>query len=159
MPMAVSAHSTDRKGLLLIAAFKYVKAVSLVVIGLGILHFMHRDLADEIVRWAHKLHINPENRYLLRVIDKMGTVGPHRMAAFAAGTFAYSALLFTEGTGLFLEKRWGEYLTIVATGVFLPWEIWEVVLHFTSVRMAVLLVNLGIVAYLVWVVRKTKPAK
>ena len=40
-------------------------------------------------------------------------------------TFAYSALFLVEGTGLFFEKRWAEYLTIVATVSFIPVEIYE----------------------------------
>jgi uncharacterized membrane protein (DUF2068 family) len=156
--MTHSRHRTDRKGLLLIAAFKYLKAISLVVIGLGALRLVHKDLSDVVLEWAKRLHLNPENRQVAHLMERLGGVGPKRILEIAIGTLAYSALLFTEGTGLFLEKRWAEYLTIVATSVFVPFEMYELFRAFTLVHVLVLVVNLLIIGYLVWVVRGGKHA-
>lgn len=147
---------TDRKGLLAIAVFKYVKAVTLLLVGLALLKLLHRDLAQVIEHWAHRLHINPENRYLARLIERAGMMPEHRLLQVSIVTFFYSALLFTEGTGLFFEKRWAEYLTVVATSVFVPWEVYELFLHFTLIKLAVFIVNLLIIGYLVWIIRGSR---
>ena len=39
-----------------------------------------------------------------------------------------------EGIGLYLEKAWGEYLTLAITVSFLPLEIFEIVRRLTWIR-------------------------
>ena len=63
--------------------------------------------------------------------------------------FGYSCLLFTEGIGLWIQKRWAEYLTAIATSLFIPIEIYEIYEKFTWVRVALLVLNVFIVWYLV----------
>ncbi len=40
---------------------------------------------------------------------------------------AYAALEGMEAVGLWLVKRWAEYLTFVATTILLPLEVYELV--------------------------------
>ena len=51
--------------------------------------------------------------------------------------------------GLLLRRRWAEYLTIVATALLLPLELYEVARKANVVRVGVLLANLAILAYLI----------
>ena len=53
-----------------------------------------------------------------------------------------------EGIGLLLRRRWAEYLTVVATGLLLPLEVYEIARKPNALRVVVLLANLVIVAYL-----------
>jgi uncharacterized membrane protein (DUF2068 family) len=61
----------------------------------------------------------------------------------------YGLLFLTEGTGLLLRKRWAEWLTIIATGSFIPLEVYELVREFTAVRLALLLVNTAVLVFLI----------
>jgi uncharacterized membrane protein (DUF2068 family) len=70
------------------------------------------------------------------------------------GTFFYSALSLTEGTGLLLRKRWAAYLTIISTGAFLPLEVYEVIRVPNWQRIAVLILNVAVVIYLAVEVRR-----
>jgi uncharacterized membrane protein (DUF2068 family) len=64
---------------------------------------------------------------------------------------AYALLELAESVGLWLAKRWGEYLAMVATSVFLPFEIWELATaDITWLKVAALVINLLLVIYLVW---------
>ena len=65
------------------------------------------------------------------------------------GTFFDSALLLTEGTGLFLGKPWAQFFTIIATSSFVPLEVYELTKRVSSAKLVVLLLNLVVVAYLV----------
>ena len=65
-----------------------------------------------------------------------------------AVVFIYAGLDLIEGTGLYLEKIWGEYLTLIITASFLPWEIFEVYRRFTSFRVGLLAVNALVFIYL-----------
>jgi uncharacterized membrane protein (DUF2068 family) len=60
----------------------------------------------------------------------------------------YASVLFTEGIGLWLQKRWAEYLTTIATGLLIPFEIYEIYEKFTWVRVAILALNIFVVWYL-----------
>jgi uncharacterized membrane protein (DUF2068 family) len=86
-------------------------------------------------------------------------VDEHRLRQLSVGTFFYSALFLCEGTGLALAKRWAEYLTIVTTASLMPLEMYEIYVHPTWPRVAVLVVNIAVVAYLVVELRRTKGHK
>ena len=78
------------------------------------------------------------------------------MQLLGLSAFAYAALFAVEGTGLWMQKRWAEYFSIVATSSLLPLEIYEVVKRVTMLRIVVLVSNVAIVAYLVWKVRASR---
>jgi uncharacterized membrane protein (DUF2068 family) len=61
-----------------------------------------------------------------------------------------------EGTGLMLEKRWAEYFTLTLTILALPWEVFELAKRVTSLRVALLVINLGVLVYLIWLLRRLR---
>jgi uncharacterized membrane protein (DUF2068 family) len=65
-----------------------------------------------------------------------------------AVVFIYAGLDLIEGTGLFLEKVWGEYLTLAITASFLPLEVFEVLRRVTWIRSGLLVVNALVFFYL-----------
>ncbi|HEY3739706.1 MAG TPA: DUF2127 domain-containing protein [Bryobacteraceae bacterium] len=142
-----------------IAAFKLFKAITLLMVGLGALHLVHRDIAETLGKWAHEIHIDPESRHLHRFIEKAFNANPKQLKELAAGTFFYAGLLFTEGIGLLLRRRWAEYFTIIMTALFLPLEVYELIEKLTVTRVIVLIINAGIVWYLIERVRKSRSAK
>ena len=67
-----------------------------------------------------------------------------------AAIAAYAALEGVEAIGLWLGRRWAEYLTFVATVVFVPYEIYELTKSVTALKVLTLVINLAIVAYLLF---------
>jgi uncharacterized membrane protein (DUF2068 family) len=76
-----------------------------------------------------------------------------------AGTFFFSALRLVEGVGLFLERDWAGYLVVFATSSLIPFEIYEIIQKHSVPRIAILIVNIGIVAYLIVQLRKHHTAR
>jgi uncharacterized membrane protein (DUF2068 family) len=146
-------------GLMAIAALKFVNGIGLLALGLGALHFLHGDLPKEFAHWMELLRADPHNRYLIWLVEKLSNVDEHRLRQLSVGTFFYSALFLCEGTGLAMAKRWAEYLTIVTTASLMPLEIYEIYLRITWPRVAVLAVNIVVVAYLVVELRRTRRRK
>ena len=66
----------------------------------------------------------------------------------ALALLLYGALQVAEGIGLRRLRRWGEYLTVVATAIFLPLEIYELTERITALQLAILLINIAAVIYL-----------
>ena len=148
--------SVHDSGLLLIGIFKLVKAVFFFCVGIGAMHLLHKDLSDEVMRLATAMRFDPESRFVSLILDKVDLIDAHRLREIGFATFAYSALALTEGVGLLLEKVWAEYLTLVLTISFLPWELYELVRRPSWFRVGVLLINLAVLGYLVWLLKRKR---
>ncbi len=142
------------KGLYLIGCYKLFEGCALVLLGFGVLRMLHRDIQPLLLHWVHVLRVDPDNRYIHRLLEKAFSVNPRQLRELSVGTFLYAILRFLEGFGLILRKRWGEYLTVVATGVFIPLEIYEIYRHLTWMRLAVFAINVATLWYLIFALRR-----
>ncbi len=155
----VAHGSVHDRGLLLIGLFKLVKSIFFFFIGVGAIHLLHKDLGDEVLRLATKFNFDPESRIVSLLLEKVDLIDAHRLREIGFATFAYSALALTEGIGLLKEKEWAEYLTLILTISFLPWELFELFRRPDWFRLGLLLINLAVLWYLVWLLRRVKKAE
>jgi uncharacterized membrane protein (DUF2068 family) len=132
----------------LIGLFKLFKAISLLILGFGLLRLLHRDVATVVQHWIEVLRVDPENRFIHRSLVRIFNVTPKELRELSAGTFLYAAIFLTEGVGLLARKHWAEYMTLISTGLFVPLEVYEIYRHFTLLKLAVTVVNVLIVWYL-----------
>ena len=133
------------RGIIVIKAFY---GIVFFVIGLGILALINKDISDLAEQAAISLGIDPENGYLLVLLEWLTGVSPKQIIATGIGTILYSALLLTMAWGLHLRQAWAEWLTIVATGLLIPLEIYELLRTRHLTYLLVLFVNAAIVWYL-----------
>jgi uncharacterized membrane protein (DUF2068 family) len=157
--MAGNARSKTRGAkadiwILLIGLFKLVKGVGLLILGVGLLKMLHRDVATVAEHWIEVLRVDPDNRFVHRALLKIFNVTPKQLKELSAGTFVYSAIFLTEGVGLLARKHWAEYMTLISTGLFIPLEVYEIYRHFTMLKVGVTVVNMAIVWYLAMRVKK-----
>jgi uncharacterized membrane protein (DUF2068 family) len=137
------------RGHQVIAAFKLSKGLVLFAVGIGAVKLLHKDLAFEVERWADIFRVDPNNRYIHRLLGSFSILDERKLKELSVGTFFYSALLVTEGAGLLFGKRWAKYFTIVATSSFIPLEVYELIKRVGSAKLVVLLLNVVVVVYLV----------
>ena len=158
---AVDADERKRhnKLLVLIALYKGALAVMFTLVGVGALRLLHKDIGDAIDNIREALHFSPESRFVNFVMDKASLIDDPMLVRIGFLAFAYAALSLVEGIGLYLEKAWGEYLTLVITASFLPWELFEVVRHISWLRVVLLVVNLLVFLYLLKVVVERRKEK
>jgi uncharacterized membrane protein (DUF2068 family) len=124
-----------------------VLAISLVVADrLGYLGRLSQELQEQLNLSAGNGLIA---RALIWLVATLGHLLPH-VTVLALGALLYATLELTEGIGLAARRRWAEYLTVIATGVLIPFEVREVVARPTPFRVAALLVNVAIVVYLAY---------
>jgi uncharacterized membrane protein (DUF2068 family) len=145
-------------GLLAIGVFKLAKSIFFFCLGIGAFHLLHRDLAEEATRLANALHFEPEWRITALLTEKVTLIDQRQLREIGFATFAYSAIALVEGIGLMLEKVWAEYLTLSLTVMFLPWELWELARRPSWVRLGLLLINLAVLGYLLWLLERKKKA-
>jgi uncharacterized membrane protein (DUF2068 family) len=141
----------DIAGVRAVAVFEAAKGVLVVAAGLGLLSLLHRDVqraAETIVR---HLHLNPARHYPRVFIQAASHVTNTRLWLLAGGAFAYAAVRFVEAYGLWNLRPWAEWLAILAGGLYLPVEAYELLRRPTALRAAIFLGNAAIVAYLLHV--------
>lgn len=147
-----TAHQRHNRFLLLIAVYKFFHALLFVAIALGAHRLLHKDIADQVVLLAHHLRFNPESRLINFILEKASLLNDPVLRRIGFVAWCYAAVTLTEGIGLYLEKTWGELLTLAITASFLPLEIIEVVRRVTLVRVSLLAINILVFLYLVKVV-------
>jgi uncharacterized membrane protein (DUF2068 family) len=149
-------HLRHDRGLLLIGLFKLGKALFFLCIGAGALHFLHKDLGDTLLRIAQALGRDPESRLVEMMMAKVDLIDHHRLRQISMFSIGYAGVALTEGIGLMLEKTWAEYLTLGLTISFLPWELYELARDATWFRVGLLLINLVVLLYLLWLLRRRR---
>ncbi len=132
----------------MVAVFEGVKGGLVLVTGLGLLAFLHRDLhgaAEEVVR---HFHLNPAHHYPRIFLDAAARVNDTQLWLLALSALLYAVVRFIEAFGLWRRKRWAEWFGVLSGGIYVPVELLEVVHRLSWAGLTVLSVNLAIVAYL-----------
>ena len=96
---------------------------------------------------------NVNHSKLLGLIQHSFTLDSRTLTYLAIGLAAYALIELVETIGLWLGQRWGEYFAMVATSIFLPYEIYDLTVKITWLRVGAFAVNLLLVIYLVWTKR------
>jgi len=152
-----------RTGLEIIAAFKFIEAATLIVVGLGAFGLMNAGVADAAQEWLERLALGNGHRIAVtaaaRALPFLAAATPRHFGALGTGAFLYALVFLVEGVGLWRGKRWAEYLTIGVTTSLLPLEVAAVYHRITVVRVVTLVVNVTVVVYLLWQLRAAQRAE
>lgn len=130
-----------------LAYYKFGSGGLLFLIGVEAIRLLHSDIQFVVEHWAVWFHAD-RLRYVHALLGEIGHVSRRELLGMSLASFAYSGLQMLEGVGLYLERRWAEYLALVGTGGFLPIELYELTRAFSWTKLGVLLFNALIVAYL-----------
>lgn len=138
-----------------IAVFKFLKAASLIALSVGLFRMMHQDVGMRVQHWVEAMHLDPGNRHVVMLLARVAKLSPAEVTKLGLVGLLYAGLFLVEGTGLWLQRRWGEWTTVVLTGLLIPVELYEIVRHPSVVKVLVLVLNIGIVWYLIHRIRTT----
>jgi uncharacterized membrane protein (DUF2068 family) len=132
-----------------IALFKLIKAAVLLGALTTVLGLLQHEPTQSLLRWAVRLHVDPDNYYLCTLLGKLLHLDYRQWFLIWVGTLLYALLFAAEGVGLWCGQVWAEYVTSVATGGLVPIELWELWQRATVTKGVLLMLNLLIVGYLV----------
>ena len=148
----------DATVLRLFAVERWLRALLLALLGVAVLRFENaqtslQQLFAQILPAAKPLadvlNIDLARSPTVARIQSLLGASHGTLTWVAVALFAYAAVQVAEGVGLWSLQRWGEYLAVIATGAFLPLEVYELTEKITWLRVTAFVVNLGLVAYLV----------
>jgi len=148
--IVVRMKSSDKKLLRLIAVFKFFKAAMLIALSLGVFRLLHRDVGETVEHWVSAMRLDPGNHLVMAALVRASLLTPEQIKKLGIVGLIYAGLFATEGTGLWLLKRWGEWVTVIITGSLLPLEIYELYRHATAIKLLVLVINVATVGYLIY---------
>jgi uncharacterized membrane protein (DUF2068 family) len=146
-------HPTQKSVLRVVASFEFAKGVFVLLIGLTALLLVHKDawvIAESLLAL---LHVSTDRRSAQMFLDFADRLTDASLWAAAQLAFGYSILRFAEAYGLWKQRTWAEWLAFVSGTLFLPLEIHGLMRGITLLRLTVLVANLGIVVYMVFLIR------
>ena len=145
---------TPRFGMLrTIALYKLLKVLLLLLAAYGELRLHDAVLSAKLATWAQGRPLGLEHAVVTRALTLFSGLSETQIHVMRIATFAYAAVFAVEGVGLWMQKRWAEWLTTIITASLIPLEVWEFVHRPNLGKAAVVIGNAAIVAYLIWHVR------
>ena len=100
--------------------------------------------------------MDPNGRIASTFLDRADLVSGHDLRITGALSFFGGVVYAVEGIGLIMHKVWAEYFTVVLTTLGLPWEIFEMLRHFTVWKLGLFVANLLVLGYLLWLLRRKR---
>jgi uncharacterized membrane protein (DUF2068 family) len=146
----------------LLAAERLVRGALLVALAYGVHRFegsqdaLKRLFDDELpllTPIGDRLGVDLQDSGPVHAIQRALETRHDTLTLVVWGILGYGALQLLEGVGLWMLRRWGEYVAVVGTSLFVPLEVHELLDRVTLLRVLALLVNLGAVAYLLYTKR------
>ena len=145
---AMARQQPSQAFLRFIIAEKAFLGVLFIMLSVGALSLIDRDLVLIARRIIAYLNLDTDNAYVTLALEKIGLVNNKVIVGISIGGFGYALLNLLEAYGLHRRLRWAEWLTVGATSALIPFEIYEVAHRFTLIRVGALILNIAIVIYL-----------
>lgn len=143
------AHGKLSGGFVWIIVFKYLKAVSFLVLGVVAMRLARFPQGFDPLHIARLLGVDERKEIVQRTASVLAALSPFQIHAIAVACFVIAVVFAAEGTLLWMRIPWATYFTITLTALGIPPEIIEIAKRPHSVRRYVLLaVNVAILVYL-----------
>jgi uncharacterized membrane protein (DUF2068 family) len=130
-----------------------LKGVALILASIYIVTHTDSGLDPLVRRTIALFNLTAGSGFIRNVIldnlAKIAGISENTLWVLAGATFIYGLIEASEGVGLALRRRWAEYLVVLATAFFIPFEVMEVLRRPGPIRIATLLVNVAVVIYLI----------
>jgi len=133
-----------------IAIYHLLKAAFFFGLGFGLLHLLHQDIAILINDYlVEPFKLAPDGKILKGLLQWTSTLTPHWLRLISYLFICYGSIFAVEGVGLYLRKRWAEFMVVIVVSSLLPFEIYEICLCLAWWKILLLLGNIFIVTFLV----------
>jgi uncharacterized membrane protein (DUF2068 family) len=137
-----------------IAGYKLLKSAGMLALAIESVRYRHSDLLPLLKKWIAWFDLDPHGKFVEALGNHLLHLSSSRFQWVRGALFVYFVLFAVEGIGLMLEAIWAEWLTVLATALLLPAAIYEMMHHPTLTRFILVQFNLGVIAYLLWRLRR-----
>jgi uncharacterized membrane protein (DUF2068 family) len=134
-----------------VASLELAKGAVVLLLGFGAVSLVHKDAWDAAEALLRFLHVNPDHHHYAQVfLNLADNVTDAKLWAMAGGAAAYSIVRFVEAYGLWRARTWAEWFALISGALYVPFEAYELARRPNPIHLAVLLINLGIVFYMLY---------
>ena len=133
--------------------------LGVIAVAIFVLAARRQELRDDFYRVVADFEggvgsqLDLPNHGLLHTVDDLLSLQSGTLRLVGAAVAVYALIEGAEAVGLWMQKRWAEYLTLIATSVFLPLEVYEIARSLSPLKVFAFIVNVAIVAYLLYAKR------
>lgn len=152
----MNSSNLSRRAMQAVAVMEAVKGIVVIAAGFGLLTLLHRDVRHVAEALVTRLHLDPKGRYVGLFLDAADNVTDTHLWVLAGLALAYAVLRGAEGWGLWMNRTWAAWLGAAGGALYLPVEAFELAHRPSWIKLGTLLVNLAVVAYLVWALRRSR---
>jgi uncharacterized membrane protein (DUF2068 family) len=142
---------TSLAGLRAVATFEGIKGLAVLLLGLGLLSLLHKDVEEAAENLLLTFHIDRDHRLSAAFLRLASKINDRRLWAIFFATLAYATVRFTEGWGLWHRRVWAEWFALLSGALYLPFEIVKVLERPNFWHIGLLVTNIAIVVYMAWV--------
>lgn len=144
---------TPPPGLRAVALFEAAKGTLVILAGFGLFRLLHRgaDVAADLL--TRRLHLNPAKTHARIFLELLSDLSSRTLWILAALAVTYSCLRFVEAYGLWHNRAWAKWLAALSGAIYVPFELYELYRHVNGVKVASLVLNVAVVAYMVHSIR------
>ena len=104
-----------------IAVYKLMKVILLLLaLAYGEVRLSDASLTAKLLTWAPARPLGLEHKVVTELLEWFSGLSASRIHALRIVTLAYAAIFATEGVGLWMQKRWAEWLTTIITASLDP---------------------------------------
>jgi uncharacterized membrane protein (DUF2068 family) len=125
-----------------IAMFEVTKAAIALLLGCGLFHLMHKNLDDVAERVVQVLHVNPEGKLSNLFFELASHASDRNLWVLALSTLAYASVISTEAYGLWREREWAQWFSLLSTALYVPPELYWMLRNPSWLKCAVLVTNI-----------------
>jgi uncharacterized membrane protein (DUF2068 family) len=148
-PQAIDVRSSPA-GLRAVATFEALKGTAVLLLGITLLA-VHRHAEDFAASLLFHLHIDPDRRLAHILMDAATRLSDARLLTIAAAALTYCTVRWLEAWGLWNRRIWAEWFALLSGALYLPWEILKIVERLTWERVGVLVINVAIIVYMLYI--------
>ena len=141
-----------------VALFEAAKGTLVLLTGFGALSLIHHDAQRIAEQLVGHLHLNPAKHYPRIFIDTAANLTDVRLWRLATLAAMYGLIRFVEAYGLWLGRRWAEWFAAVSGGIYIPFEIYELLQRATWLAVGALVVNVLIVGLMIHTLLRVQSA-
>jgi uncharacterized membrane protein (DUF2068 family) len=133
-----------------VAIFETTKAAMVLLLGCGVFHLMHENLDEVAKHIVQVLHVNPEGN-LSNLFFELASYAASdlNLWVLALGTLVYTSVTLTEAYGLWREREWAQWFSLLSTASYLPPELYWMLRDPSWFKCAVLVINIVIFLFMV----------
>ena len=129
--------------------FEVTKAAIVLLLGCGLFHLAHKNLDDVAERVVQVLHFNPEGKLSNLFFELANHSSDRGLWVLALGALVYASVRLTEAYGLWREREWAQWFSLLSTALYLPPELYWMLGHPSWLKCIVLVTNIGIFLFMV----------